>query len=99
MEINSNFVDINTLSQKDYKKSVESKNLSEDKALRDVCNDFEAFFMNQILETSLKTSNIAGEGTGSEIFKSMYTDSLSKASAGTLGISDMLYKFLSEKKS
>ncbi len=99
MEISNNFLDINTLNQKDFKKAVESKNLNEDQSLREVCNDFESFFMNQILETSLKSSNLAGEGTGSEIFKSMYTDALSKKSAGTLGISDMLYKFLSEKKS
>jgi len=99
MEINNNFLDIQTINQKDYKKAFESKDLSEDQSLREVCNNFEAFFMNQILETSLKSSNIAGEGTGSEIFKSMYTDSLSQKSAGTLGISDMLYKFLSEKKS
>jgi hypothetical protein len=29
----------------------------------------------------------------------MYTDALSQESSGSLGISDMLYKFLSEKKS
>jgi hypothetical protein len=28
----------------------------------------------------------------------MYTDSISRNSAGTLGISDMLYKFLNENK-
>ena len=99
MELSNNFLDIKTLNQKDYQKAFEGVNLSEDKALRDVCNNFEAFFMNQILETSLKSSKIAGEGTGSEIFKSMYTDSLSQKSAGSMGISDMLYKFLSEKKS
>jgi len=98
MEINSNFLDIKTLNQKDFQQKINTTNLSEDKSLRKVCNDFEAFFMNQILETSLKSSNIAGEGTGSEIFKSMYTDSLSQKSAGSMGISDMLYKFLSEKK-
>ena len=98
MEINSNFLDIKTLNQKDFQQKINTTNLSEDKSLRKVCNDFEAFFMNQILETSLKSSNIAGEGTGSEIFKSMYTDSLSQKSAGSMGISDMLYKFLSEKR-
>ena len=41
---------------------------------------------------------MAGEGTGSEIIKGMYTDALSQNSSGSLGISDMLYKFLSEKK-
>ena len=98
MEINNQFLDINSVKPKSYD-NLQNKNLKDDKALRDVCNNFEAFFMNQILNTSLKSSNIAGEGTGSEIIKGMYTDALSQKSSGSLGISDMLYKFLSEKKS
>ena len=98
MEINQQILDVQSLKSNPLD-NVESKNLNDDKALRDVANSFEAFFMNQILETSLKTSSIAGEGTGSEIIKSMYTDALSQNSSGSLGISDMLYNFLSEKKS
>ncbi len=98
MEINNQFLDINSIKPKSYD-NLQNKNLKDDKALRDVCNNFEAFFMNQILNTSLKSSNIAGEGTGSEIIKGMYTDAISQKSSGSLGISDMLYKFLSEKKS
>ena len=97
MEIQNNFIDINTLKQKAYK-DLDTKNLPEDVALRKVTDDFEAFFMNEILKTSLKSSSIAGEGTGSDIFKSMYTDAVSQQSSGSLGISEMLYKFLSEKK-
>ena len=78
--------------------NIESKDLKDDKALRDVSNSFEAFFMNQILESSLKSSKIAGEGTGSDIIKGMYTNAVSEQSSGSLGISDMLYNFLSEKK-
>lgn len=73
------------------------KNKSDD-ALRNATDDFEAFFMQQLLDISMKNSKIAGEGTGSEIIKGLYTENLSKASTGTLGISDMLYKFLSENK-
>jgi len=98
MDINNQFLDINTIKPKSYD-NIQNKNFNEDNSLRDVCNNFEAFFMNQILETSLKSSKIAGEGTGSEIIKGLYTDALSQKSAGSLGISDMLYKFLSEKKS
>ena len=98
MEISNQFLDVNSIKPKSYD-NIKNKNLNDDKSLRDVCNNFEAFFMNQILETSLKSSNIAGEGTGSEIIKGMYTDALSQKSSGSLGISDMLYKFLSEKKS
>ncbi len=73
-----------------------NNNMNKDQ-LKTVCNDFESFFMQQILDVSLKGSSIAGKGTGSEIIKGMYTENLSKQSAGGLGISDMLYKFLSEK--
>ena len=98
MEIN-NFVDMNTIKPNKIQ-NIDEKSLKgkDDKALRDVCNSFEAFFMNQILETSLKTTNVAGTGTGSKIIQGMYTDALSRESAGSMGISDMLYRFLSEKK-
>ena len=97
MEIGSQFLDVNTIKPKSYD-NIQHKSLKEDSSLREVCNSFESFFMNQILEVSLKSSKMAGEGTGSEIIKGMYTDSLSQSSSGTLGISDLLYKFLSEKK-
>ncbi|BFU77704.1 hypothetical protein ALC152_09190 [Arcobacter sp. 15-2] len=98
MEINNQFVDI--MSTKPNKlESMSTQNLKDDSSLRDVCNSFESFFMNQILEVSLKSSKMAGEGTGSDIIKGMYTDALSQKSSGSLGISDMLYKFLSEKQS
>ncbi|MBD3841572.1 MAG: rod-binding protein [Campylobacterales bacterium] len=94
MQIQTNF-DLANL-QAERLSGVDTKT-KDDLALKKVCNDFESFFMNQILETSLKSSKLAGESTGSEIFKGMYTDTLSQSSAGSLGISEMLYKFLSEK--
>lgn len=98
MQIN-NQVDIQTIKPNNTLNELTNKDIKTDKKLKEVCNSFEAFFMNQILESSLKSSNLAGEGTGSDIIKSMYTDALSQKSAGSLGISDMLYKFLSENKS
>ncbi len=97
MEISNQFLDINTIKSDKYK-NIENMNLKSQDALKNVCNDFESFFMNQLLETSLKSSKLAGEGTGSEIVKGMYTDALSQKSSGSLGISDMLFTFLSEKK-
>ena len=52
--------------------------------------------MQQMLDISLKSTNVAGEETGSKIIKGMYTENLSKASSGSLGISEMLFQFLSE---
>ncbi len=98
MEINNQFLDINSIKPNSFEnmKNIDMKN---DDKLKDVCNSFESFFMNHLLETSLKSSKLAGEGTGSEIIKGMYTDAISQNSSGSLGISEMLFKFLSENKS
>ena len=98
MDINNQFLDMNSIKPNSFE-GLEKKDIKSDDGLRDVCDNFESFFMNKILESSLKSSNLAGEGTGSDIIKGMYTDALSQESSGTLGVSDMLYKFLSEKKS
>ena len=98
MEINNQFLDINSIKPNKYS-SMNNINTKDEEKLKDVCNNFEAFFMNQLLETSLRSSKMAGEGTGSEIVKGMYTDALSQKSSGSLGISEMLFQFLSEKKS
>jgi len=76
--------------------NIENMSKMEDKQLREVSNSFEAFFLKQILETSLQNTSIAGEETGSDIIKSMYLEAIAEHSSGTFGISDMLYKFLSE---
>ncbi len=97
MDINTNFVDINSIKKEPYKDltRVDTSKL-EDDALRKVTNDFEAFFMQQLLDISLKNTNIAGEGSGSDIIKGMYTEAIAKQSVGTVGISDMLYNFLTQ---
>lgn len=98
MEATLNLEQLNfaKLKQASNIKNINPSNL-EDKRLKEVCNDFESFFMQQLLEVSLKSTNVAGEGTGSEIIKGLYTENMTKNSGGSLGISDMLYKFLTEK--
>jgi Rod binding domain-containing protein len=91
----TNSVDISTINQKKFEK-IDTKNL-EDAKLRDVCNNFEAFFLKQIMDISLSSSSLAGEGTGSDIIKGMYTEAVSNDAAGGMGISNMLYEFLSKK--
>lgn len=101
MQIDTNSIDMatiraNSLDQNKYKNMDSSK--LEDEALRKVSDDFESFFMQQLLDVSLKNVKFAGEGTGSDIIKGMYTEAIAKESAGTVGISDLLYNFLSERK-
>lgn len=71
---------------------------SEDEALRKASNEFESFFLQQLLDISLKNTNVAGEGVGNDIIKGMYTEAIAKNTTGSFGISDMLYRFLSENK-
>ncbi len=48
------------------------------------------------LNISLRSTNVAGEGAGSDIIKGMYLQSISDNATGSLGISDMIYDFLSK---
>ena len=89
MDINTNnLIDTNILKNK-------YDNI-ENKDLREVSNDFESFFMQQLMDISLRSTNVAGEGTGSDIIKSMYIESISSNTNGNIGISDMLYDFLTK---
>lgn len=96
MEINSNNL-INTSLIQNNKKfdNIDPKNL-EEQQLRKVSDEFEAFFLKQIMDISLKSSSVAGEGAGSDIIKGMYTQAISDNAAGGLGISNMLFEYLSQ---
>jgi len=94
MIVNDNYLNSMKLQSKDFN-NINSKT-AEDKTLRKVSDDFETFFSQQLLDISLKSTKMAGGGTGSDIVKGMYTEAISKTTGGTLGISDILYKFLSE---
>lgn len=75
-----------------------SSDKEEDKALKEQTDAFEAFFVKQILDLSLKTQNsLFGKDASDEIYSSMYNDTMSKALSGGLGFSKLLYDFLKER--
>ncbi len=94
MEINSNNLINKDIFNNNNLSNLKTENLK-DKELKRVSNEFEAFFLNQIMDVSLRSTDIAGKGAGSDIIKGMYTQTISESSAGTFGISNMLYEFLS----
>ena len=100
MEISSNNLINKDILQVNKFDNIKQENLKDkdDAQLQKVCNDFESFFLNQIMEVSLRTTKIAGEGAGSDIIKGMYTQSVADNSTGSLGISNMLYEFLTQNK-
>lgn len=75
---------------------------AEDKALRKQTDAFEAVIIKMLMDNSMKDDNdlfASQKDPGDKIYKSMYRDELSKASAGSFGFSQMLYDYLSRKNS
>jgi Rod binding domain-containing protein len=69
-----------------------------DKALREQTDAFEAVFLKQMLDITMKSNDsMFPKGPGSDIYKSMYTQTLSDNLAGTFGFSDMLFNYLKNK--
>lgn len=98
MEISSNNLINSDILKVDKFNNIKEENLKnkDSEQLKKVCNDFESFFLNQIMDVSLRSTKIAGEGAGSDIIKGMYTQSVADSSTGSLGISNMLYEFLTQ---
>ncbi len=74
---------------------------ADDKALREQTDAFEAVIIKMLMDNAAKNDNdmfSSQKDPGDKIYKSMFRDELSKASAGSFGFSQMLYDYLSEKK-
>lgn len=73
---------------------------SDDAALRKQTDQFEAIIVKMLLDNAMKDEkNIfsSENDPGDRIYKSMYRDELSRASAGSFGFSQMLFDYLSER--
>ena len=75
----------------------------DDKAqLREKTDQFEAIIIKMMLDNAMKDEkNIfsSQNDPGDKIYKSMFRDELSRASAGGFGFSQMLFEHLSEQRS
>lgn len=75
---------------------------ADNKALRKQTNAFEAVIIKMMMDNAMKDDKnlfSSQNNPGEKIYKSMYRDELSKASAGSFGFSQMLYDYLSQKNS
>ncbi len=73
---------------------------AEDADLRKQTDAFESVIIKMLMDNAMKDEkNLFSEQNdpGDKIYKSMYRDELSKASAGGFGFSQMLYEYLSQK--
>jgi len=73
---------------------------AEDAELREQTDAFEAVIIKMLMDNAAKNDKdmfSSQKDPGDKIYKSMYRDELSKASAGGFGFSQMLYDYLSRK--
>lgn len=89
------------ISNVQYHKSVPTVGAKEtDKALREKTDQFEAIIVKMMLDEAMKEEKnlfSSVNDPGDKIFKSMYREELSNASAGGFGFSQMLFENLSQK--
>jgi len=88
----------NALAQQHTIPRIDAK--AEDAELREQTDAFESVIIKMLMDNAAKDEkNLFSEQNdpGDKIYKSMYRDELSKASAGGFGFSQMLYDYLSQK--
>jgi Rod binding domain-containing protein len=70
-----------------------------DAALKEQTDAFEAVFLKQMLDITMKSdTSLFPKSPGSDIYKSMYTDQMSKSLSGSFGFSEMLFNYLKENR-
>ncbi len=70
-----------------------------DAKLREETNKFEAIFIKEILDVSLKSNNsLFPKSAGEEIYQSMYNGAISNKMSGHFGFSKLLFNYLKSKE-
>lgn len=89
MEINTNLLN---------KPIVTIEQYTEDKKIREQSNAFEALILKYMLDSALNMEDSLYEkGAGSEIYNSMYKDTIANSLSGSFGYGDLLYNYLKEQ--
>lgn len=71
----------------------------DDKALKEQTDAFESILLKFMLDTSLKLDNpLYPKEAGSEIYQSMYKETLANQLSGNFGYSQMLFDWLKEQQ-
>lgn len=73
--------------------------IKNDLRLKEQTDAFEALILKTLLDVSLKLDNpLYPKEAGSEIYQSMYKDSLSEQLSGGFGYSELLFNFLKNQQ-
>jgi len=78
--------------------SLKSQTSKDDAKLKEQTDAFESLFIKQILDEGMKMDNaMFPKSAGSEIYKSMYTDTISRSMTGGFGYSKLLFDYLKDR--
>ena len=96
--INKGDILIKNSNSKNIEQELKTKN---DKKLKEACRDFEAYFLDMVLEELRKASpgnSLFPESNAKKIYEYMYYNALTKEAVKeqSLGISDLLYNYLKQ---
>ncbi|WP_345993635.1 rod-binding protein [Sulfurimonas sp. HSL-1716] len=97
--INSAFLQQAMLA-KDISSTPKIEATTDNKKLREQTDAFESIIIKMMMDNAMKDEKnlfSSQKDPGDKIYKSMYREELSKASAGSFGFSQMLYDYLSQK--
>ncbi len=87
------------LEKSKYSTNKTDKENLEDKKLKELTDQFEAFFIKKILDISMpKDNSLFPKDPGEKIYQSMYNDAMASQLSGGFGFSQLLYNFLQENK-
>jgi len=84
-----------------YQKTPTISKNDDNNAIKEKTDQFEAIIIKMLLDESMKETKglyTSSKDPGDKIYKSMYRDELSKASAGGFGFSQMLYENLTQNQ-
>ena len=69
-----------------------------DTKLKEQTDKFEALFIKEVLDTSIKPENsLFPKSAGEKIYQSMYNEAMSNSLSGHFGFSELLFNYLKEK--
>lgn len=92
MQVDTSLALIDTNYNKEFDTSAKN-----DALLKEQTDKFEAFFIKQVLDISMKNdSKLFPKDAGDKIYSSMYNDTMSTSLSGQFGFSEMIFKFLKE---
>jgi Rod binding domain-containing protein len=78
---------------------IDQKLSQDDLLLKEQTDQFEAIFLQKILDISLKNDNpLFPKSAGNDIYQSMYNQSLSENMSGSFGFSELLFNYLQENR-